>query len=189
MKKDLNKAKEFINRAKKKPAVFLDRDGVINKDLGYVYKYKNFIWMRNIKRLIKLSNDNNYYVFVVSNQSGIGRGYYKNSDLKILNSKINNELRMIGANIDDFFHAPYYEKSILYDFTKKDFLDRKPNIGMFLKCIKKWNIDVKKSIILGDKETDMIFAKKAKIKNRIFCTKDINVYSAFLKFINIINGK
>ena len=186
--KDLKKAPQFLKKVQKKPALFLDRDGVINKDLGYVHKYSNFIWLKNIKKIIKFANDNNYYVFVVSNQSGIGRGYYTKNHVDLLHVKINEELRKTGAHIDSFYYAPYYKGSKIYNFTKKDFLKRKPNTGMILECMDKWNIDIKKSIVMGDQESDMLLAKNIKIKNRILVSKDINTYKEFIK-INKMHNK
>ena len=78
-----------------RPAAFLDRDGVINEDYGYVHKKKNFVWKKGIFNLIKLFNDNNYYVFVISNQSGIGRGYYKTSDVNDLHNWVQKKLIFI----------------------------------------------------------------------------------------------
>lgn len=189
VKKDLKKSSKFLKLVQKKPALFLDRDGVINKDLGYVHKYKNFIWLKNIKKLIKFANDNNYYVFVLTNQSGIGRGYYTKKDVDILHKKVNEELIKIGAHIDDFFCAPYFKDSKIYKFKKKDFLMRKPNIGMMLECKKKWDINIKKSILIGDQENDMLLAKKSKIKNRILVSKDVNIYKKFLKIFKSVNSR
>ena len=188
VKKDLKKSSKFLKLVQKKPALFLDRDGVINKDLGYVHKYKNFIWLKDIKKLIKFANDNNYYVFVLTNQSGIGRGYYTKKDVDILHEKVNEELIKIGAHIDDFFCAPYFKDSKIYKFKKKDFLMRKPNIGMMLECKKKWDINIKKSILIGDQENDMLLAKKSKIKNRILVSKDVNIYKKFLKIFKSVNS-
>mgnify|MGYP000899189278 FL=1 len=162
---------------------------MINKDLGYVHKYKNFIWLKNIKKLIKFSKENNYYVFVLTNQSGIGRGYYTKKDVDILHKKVNEELIKIGAHIDDFFCAPYFKDSKIYKFKKKDFLMRKPNIGMMLECKKKWDINIKKSILIGDQENDMLLAKKSKIKNRILVSKDVNIYKNFLKIFKSVNSR
>ena len=189
VKKDLKKCSKFLKLVQKKPALFLDRDGVINKDLGYVHKYKNFIWLKDIKKIIKFANDNNYYVFVLTNQSGIGRGYYTKKDVDMLHEKVNEELIKIGAHIDEFFCAPYFKDSKIYKFTKKDFLMRKPNIGMMLECKKKWDININKSILIGDQENDILLAKKSKIKNRILVGKDVIIYKKFLKIFNSVNRK
>ena len=81
---DFKKSHKKIIRSSRRPAAFLDRDGVINEDFGYVHKIKQFKWKNGIFKLIKFLNDNNYYVFVISNQSGIGRGYYTEKDVNNL---------------------------------------------------------------------------------------------------------
>ena len=169
--KDLNRASKFLKNVQKKPSIFLDRDGVINKNLGYVHKKKNFIWRKGIFKFIKNLNDNNYYIFVVSNQSGIGRGYYTEKDLEKLNSWINFTLYKKGAHIDEFFHAPYFKNSNNKKFRKFSNL-RKPNTGMIDLAKKKWKIDLKKSILIGDKLSDKQTAIKSKINYKIFNFSD-----------------
>jgi D,D-heptose 1,7-bisphosphate phosphatase len=162
--KDIRKINSFFNNKLKKNSFFLDRDGIINKDTGYVHKTNQIIWGKNIFRAVKLLNDKNYYVFVVTNQSGIGRGYYSEGDVRHLHQWINR--KMIGnlCHIDDFFFSPFYKFSSKANYrSKKFFLDRKPNIGMFLKAKKKWNINLKKTIMIGDQNTDKDFAKKSGI--------------------------
>jgi D-glycero-D-manno-heptose 1,7-bisphosphate phosphatase len=144
-------------------AVFLDRDGVINKDLGYVHKIDEFIWLPGVKHGIKILKENGYLVIVISNQSGIGRGFYSSKDLKKLNFYINTQLKKIGTKIDAFYHCSYHPKFGLGAFKKSSF-NRKPNPGMFLKAKKKYKIDFKKSFFIGDQLSDKAAAKKAKIK-------------------------
>ena len=152
-----------INHFTKKPAVFLDRDGVINYDYGYVYKKKNFIWKKNVFEAIKYLNDKNYYVFIISNQSGIGRGYYSIHDVEKLHYWLRDTLRKKSAHIDDIFYASFYANSKL-KFTKKERLLRKPNIGMINNANKIWNIDMKNSYVVGDSIVDKNLASNAKLK-------------------------
>jgi D,D-heptose 1,7-bisphosphate phosphatase len=161
--KDLDNAENFLMKFYKKKAVFLDRDGVIIKDYGYVYKITDITYINNIFNIIKFLNDNNYYVFVVTNQSGVGRGYYTSKAVNKLHKKINNDLSKYDAHIDEFVYAPYFYNSKI-KFTKKDELMRKPNKGMISYLFKKWEIDKKKSLIVGDKECDKKLAKNCKIK-------------------------
>tara|TARA_B110000902_G_C14250465_1_gene565903 strand:+ start:705 stop:1898 length:1194 start_codon:yes stop_codon:yes gene_type:complete len=169
--KDLSKAEKFLKRVINKKAIFLDRDGVINKNLGYVHKKNNFIWRKGIFKFIKELNDKNYYVFVVTNQSGIGRGYYTEKDLEKLNYWINNTLYKKGAHIDEFFHAPYFKHSLIKKFRKFLHL-RKPNTGMIDLAKKKWKINLKNSILIGDQISDKQTAINAKIKYKIINFSD-----------------
>ena len=149
-----------------KPASFLDRDGVINKEKGYVYKIEEFEWDEGSKEAIKFLNEKNYYVFIVTNQSGIARGYYEEEDVIRLHNYINNELSKFGAHIDEFFYSPYHP-----DFNER-FSNlahlRKPDIGMLSMAEKKWNIDKSKSFMIGDKETDIQCAKNYGIKGYLY---------------------
>jgi len=148
------------------PAAFLDRDGVINKEKGYVYKVDDFEWIEGSKESIKYLNDNGYYVFVVTNQSGIARGYYSEKDVIFLHKYINDELKNINAHIDEFFFSPYHP-----DNTKKySHLShlRKPEVGMLDMAASKWKIDKPKSFLIGDKKTDIECAEKFFIRGHLF---------------------
>ena len=150
----------------RKPASFLDRDGVINVEKGYIYKIYDFEWIAGAKNTIKRLNDNNFYVFVVTNQSGISKGLYTESDVAKLHEYINKELETIDAHIDDFFYSPYHP-----DFPDR-YVDlsnlRKPDIGMLEMAEKKWDFDKSKSFLIGDKETDLSCADKYGIKGYLF---------------------
>ena len=150
----------------RKPASFLDRDGVINVEKGYIYKISDFEWIAGAKNTIKRLNDNNFYVFVVTNQSGISKGLYTESDVAKLHEYINKELETIDAHIDDFFYSPYHPDfpDLYVDLSNL----RKPDIGMLEMAEKKWDFDKSKSFLIGDKETDLNCADKYGIKGYLF---------------------
>ena len=122
----------------KKPAAFLDRDGTLNLDKGYVHSIGNFEWLKESKEAIKLLNDNNYYVIVITNQSGIARGYYNDKDVSKLHNYMNIQLKKINAHIDDFFYSPYHPQGLTNNYDHLVNL-RKPNIGMLELAQKKWD--------------------------------------------------
>jgi len=169
-----------IDHFTKRPAIFLDRDGVINYDYGYVYKKNNFILKKKVIEAIKYLNNKKYSVFIISNQSGVGRGYYSTEDVDKLHYWLRNKLRERGAHIDDIFYAPFYDKSKL-KFTKKDRLLRKPNTGMINKANKNWNIDMKNSYVVGDSRADKDLARNAKLKY-----VNVNDNSNLLSIVNKI---
>lgn len=150
--------KKFINKA-----VFFDRDGVINYDFGYVHKIKNFKFKKKVFEAIKYLNENNYLVIIVTNQSGIGRGFYSKKDLLILHNWIKKEFKKNGAHIDDIYYAPYYKFSKKY-FSYKEKMRRKPNKGMILEAKKKWLINMNESFMIGDRDIDKKLAFNAKLK-------------------------
>lgn len=164
-----------------KPAIFLDRDGVINIDDGYVYKISDFKWIEGAKEAIKYINNLGYYVIVITNQSGISRGYYSENDVIKLHNYINEKLKEVDANIDDFFYSPFHPDGIVSEYKKKSNL-RKPDTGMLELACKKWPILIKDSIFIGDNQTDMQCAKNFGIKGYLYDTKKINLFN-FIKEI------
>ena len=164
-----------------KPAVFLDRDGVINKEKGFVHKISDFEWIEGSIECIKFLNNNNYHVFVITNQSGIARGFYSEKDVIYLHKFINKELEKNNAHIDEFFISPYHP-----DFPEK-FNNlahfRKPDIGMLELEEKKWLIKKNKSFLIGDRKSDILCANKFGIKGYLF--KGGNLLN-FVKKIQII---
>ena len=146
-----------------KKAVFLDRDGVINYDFGYVHKISDFKWKKKVFEAIKYLNKKNFLVIIITNQSGIGRGYYTYKDVTKLHLWMKKKLSERGAIINDIFFAPYYKYSKKKYFSK-DRLMRKPNVGMLSLAKNKWSIDFSKSFIVGDSISDKKLAKNAKIK-------------------------
>ena len=147
----------------KNKALFLDRDGVINKNYGYVFSTKNFVWLKYVKKAIKYAYNKKYLIIVITNQSGVARGLYSENDIKKLHDKINKDLKKINCKIHDFFYCPYHPKYGNEKYRKNSYL-RKPNPGMILKAVRKWNIDLSKSVMIGDKKIDMIAAKRSNLK-------------------------
>tara|TARA_B100001057_G_scaffold183517_1_gene184199 strand:- start:314 stop:811 length:498 start_codon:yes stop_codon:yes gene_type:complete len=150
-----------------KPAIFLDRDGVINIDKGYVYKIADFEWIQDAKKAIKYMKEKNYYVFVVTNQSGISRGYYNERDVEILHNHINKELRKISTKIDEFFYSPYHPDIANLKYENLQHL-RKPNTGMLELAQKKWKFDKNNTFMIGDSVSDIECANNFGIKGYLF---------------------
>ena len=154
---------------------FLDRDGVINSNKlnkGYIGSLKYFKWISGAIKAIKFLNEKNYKVVVVTNQSGVARGFFTIKDVKKIHSYIQKKLNENDAKIDGFYFCPFHKDGIIKRF-KKDSLLRKPNIGMFLLAKKKWNVERKNSFMIGDQKTDIEFAKKAKISGYLFNEKNL----------------
>tara|TARA_B100001093_G_scaffold342444_1_gene327288 strand:- start:1440 stop:2603 length:1164 start_codon:yes stop_codon:yes gene_type:complete len=162
----LRKLPKFINKIFTKPALFLDRDGVINKDTGYVFEKNRFIWRKNIINFIKKYNKKNFYIFIITNQSGIGRGYYKEKDMLKLHSWMVDKIRSHGGNIDRIYFAPYFKDSKVNKYRLQKNL-RKPNIGMIQRAREEFCVKMSQSFLIGDSQTDKQTAINAKIKFRI----------------------
>jgi D-glycero-D-manno-heptose 1,7-bisphosphate phosphatase len=143
-----------------KPAVFLDRDGVLNVDHGYVSDRKNFQWIPGSIEAVKALNDAGYHVFVATNQSGIARGLYAEEDMQALHDYMAQELKSSGAHIDDWRHCPFHPEGIIPHFRRNSDW-RKPGCGMIEDLMKMWPVEQKKSFLIGDKETDLQAARNA----------------------------
>ena len=151
---------------------FLDRDGVINQDKGYISKISDFKIYPGVGKAISLLNKKNYLVIIITNQSGIGRGLIKIKELKNIHNHLRKKIKKYGGKIDDIFYCPFHPEFGKGKYKKKS-NDRKPGDGMIRKAIKKWKINSKDSFMIGDKTSDKLAAKKAKIK--FFYKKEKNL--------------
>jgi D-glycero-D-manno-heptose 1,7-bisphosphate phosphatase len=139
-------------------AAFLDRDGVINEDFGYVGSIDRFEFKEGIFELLKLLQDLGYELFIVTNQSGIARGYYSESDFLKLMDWVKEKLKKEKIKIKDIAFCPHHP-----DITGECEC-RKPKPGMILDLAKRYSIDLKNSIMIGDSDSDMEACKKACLK-------------------------
>ncbi len=151
----------------KNKAVFFDRDGVLNHDLGYIYKIQDFFWMEGAKEAIALCKSKDYKVFVVTNQSGIARGLYKEEDVQKLHNFMLEELQKSGTSIDDFAYCPHHPEGKVEEYTRKCEC-RKPSAGMILTLAQKHNIDLSQSFMLGDHPRDVEAAQNAGMQGYLF---------------------
>ena len=144
-----------------KKAVFFDRDGVLNVDKSYHYKIETFEWIHGAKEAIKFLNNLEFLVIVITNQSGVSRGYYSEKQVIILHEWMNKDLRNCNAEINDFFYSTELP-------SKNKKTRRKPNPAMINEAIIKYSIDRKKSFMIGDKQSDVEAAQNAFIKGYLF---------------------
>ena len=163
LKKNLKKSSKLLKGFFKIKAVIFDRDGTLNKNLGYVEKIDRFKWLEGSIETIKFLNYFNIKVVVATNQSGIGRNYYSMKDFKELNKKIQIKLNKNDAHIDKIYCAPYYKYSKFKKY-RKGYNMRKPNNGMILKAMKKYNLNKNNCFMIGDKTLDKMAAEYAGIK-------------------------
>jgi D-glycero-D-manno-heptose 1,7-bisphosphate phosphatase len=143
-----------------KPALFLDRDGVINVDHGYVCKADDFHFVEGIFELVAEANRAGYWVVVVTNQAGIGRGYYSEADFHDLTEWMKMRFVEHGAHIDAVYFCPFHPEHGIGEF-RKDSNCRKPAPGMLLQAGYDLSIDFEKSILVGDKSSDMAAGQAA----------------------------
>lgn len=171
--------------------LFLDRDGVINKDIGYVYKPEDIEFIPGIFQLCQAFQKNGYIIIIVTNQSGIARGFYSEDNLHKLNNWLQQIFNQQHITITDILHCPHHP-----DITGPCEC-RKPEPGMLLTAIKKYRIAPQFSMMIGDKESDMIAASKAGIPTRVLLLEDQKKQtslatlqvSSLIEIINTLNTK
>jgi D-glycero-D-manno-heptose 1,7-bisphosphate phosphatase len=154
---------------------FLDRDGVVNSshyNKGYIGSLKYFKWVPGAIKAIKFLKEKKYKVVIVTNQSGVARGFFKIKDVQKIHFFIQKKLKNHDVKIDAFYFCPFHKDGIVKRYRKDSYL-RKPKIGMFRLAQKKWNIDKKNSFMIGDQITDLEFAERAKIQGYLFDQKDL----------------
>jgi D,D-heptose 1,7-bisphosphate phosphatase len=158
-KKNLLKLRKKLK--KKIPGLFLDRDGTINKDNGYTYKTKDLKIILKTIKYIKKNTDKR--IFVITNQSGIARGYFTTIQMYKFYRKLKKNLIKKKIYINDYQWCPHHPNAKIKKY-KKNCNRRKPNNKMIEDLIKKWNIERKKSVMIGNSDTDYLAAKKSRIK-------------------------
>ncbi len=151
------------SKKNQKRAIFLDRDGIINVDHGYVSQIKDFEFNEGIFEVLRSLQSKGFLLIVVTNQSGIGRGYYTEEEYMKLTSYYVEELMNEGIKIDAVYHCPHA--------PEEKCKCRKPQSGMLKAAKKQFNIDMKNSWMIGDKESDMLAGKNAGVENRVYVSE------------------
>ena len=160
-----------------KKALFLDRDGVINIDYGYVHKIENFKFFDGIFDIVRYFQNRDYYIFIVTNQSGIERGYYTTEDYKILTLWMLKQFQKEKITINKVAFCPY--------LTGKNSKCRKPNRGMIDTILSEFDVDLNNSIMIGDKPSDIDMAINVGIKETIYISsKSLGRESLYFDSIN-----
>lgn len=169
----LAEARKEIPRRRPRPAVFFDRDGVLNQDKGYTCRVEDLRWIAGAIETIKRFNDIGALVFVVTNQAGIARGYYTSAEADRFHAAMAADLARAGAHIDAFYICPYHPQAKIEAYSHPDHPERKPNPGMILKALAEWPIDRGRCVLIGDQESDMEAARRAGIEGVLFTGHDL----------------
>ncbi len=144
----------ILKRSIMRKCIFLDRDGNINVEKDYLYRVEDFEFEPGALEAIKIFKDLGYLVAVVTNQSGVARGYYTEEDVQNLHKYLEKKSKEAGGNIDAFYYCPHHPEKGIGEY-KKDCDCRKPGPGMFLKAQKELGIDFDRSLVVGDKLSDV----------------------------------
>tara|TARA_Y100000389_G_C17447386_1_gene512450 strand:- start:436 stop:1635 length:1200 start_codon:yes stop_codon:yes gene_type:complete len=179
--KKASEAKWEVNRK----AVIFDRDGTLNEDNGYTYKKADLKWKPGAKSLIKYLNDENYLVFVATNQAGIAKGYYTEKDMHLFHKEMSSQLRQEASHINKFYFCPFHKYATIKEY-KADSNYRKPKIGMLKDIHSEWNLSKDNMVLIGDRDTDIECADNYKIKSILYNGTDnlLDIKDSICKIIN-----
>lgn len=169
----LEQARADIPARWRRPALFLDRDGVINEDKGYTHRVDDLKFVDGAIDMIRQVNDAGALVIVVTNQAGVAHGYYEWSDVDTFHDAITDALNKNGAFVDAFYSCPFHPAATVSAYLHPDHPNRKPNPGMINQALRDWPILPERSVLIGDKESDVIAAQRAGIEGLLFEGTDL----------------
>lgn len=157
-------------------AVFLDRDGVLNVDHGYVHDPARLDWIEGAREAVAAMTRAGLTVLVVTNQSGIGRGYFDEAALERFHAAMQAQLADVGGRIDAFYYCPFHETAVVEAYRVANHPDRKPNPGMILRAAAEHDIDPARSFLIGDRDSDMEAARRAGVEGLMFEGGDLDAF-------------
>lgn len=160
---NLKKAKTLFDKNFTKPAIFLDRDGTINEDIGYLHEFRDFKLKKNILKLLKYLSKRKVYLFIVTNQAGIGKKIFTLKQFINFQKEFKHFFSNHNIYFDEVIFCPYHIDAKIKKYKKKS-LYRKPGNLMVESILKRWNINKRKSLFIGDKKKDQLCAKKSNLK-------------------------
>ena len=169
---DAARAGVLLPAWQRKPAVFFDRDGVLNFDSGYVDAPDRWDWITGAREAVKYCNDRGYLVLVVTNQSGIGRGYYTEAQYQALMAWAKAQLRERGAHIDAAYHCPHHPEAAIAAY-RRSCTCRKPGPGLFDQAFRDWPVDRSRSLCIGDSVRDLEAARARGLAAHLFTGADL----------------
>jgi D-glycero-D-manno-heptose 1,7-bisphosphate phosphatase len=169
-----------VRYMKKQPAVFLERDGVLNVDRGYICLRRELEWIPGAIEAIQLLNERGYYVFVATNQSGIARGFFREEDVYDFHCYMEDEVEKHDAMIHSFYVCPHHPEGRILEYAAVCNC-RKPLSGLIGQACQEWAVDLDRSFLIGNHERDLAAANSAGIPGYLFFEE--NLYDFVLEVL------
>jgi D-glycero-D-manno-heptose 1,7-bisphosphate phosphatase len=164
---DFEISQDFVPKLVRRGAVFFDRDGVINADVNYAHRPDQIQWINGSIAAIKAVNDRGLFAFVVTNQAGVARGLYQEEDVRALHVWMQDQFKQQGAHIDCFEYSPFHPDGIVERYALQSAC-RKPGTGMIDRLVERFQVDLSRSCLIGDRDSDMGAAAAAGINGLLF---------------------
>ena len=172
---DLSRADVELNQRLTRPAVFFDRDGVLNHDSGYTFEASKLQWIEGAREAVKAVNDAGCFAFVVTNQSGVARGLYEESHVQALHRWMADEMAAVGAHIDAFEYCPDHPDGTIARYRRVSDR-RKPGPGMITDLLGRFPVHAEASMLIGDKASDLDAAQAAGLKGHLFSGGNLETF-------------
>ncbi len=161
-----------------RPAVFLDRDGVLIEDSGYPYRDEDLILIPGAVDAVRAINAAGWLSVIVTNQSGVARGLFSEDRMHAFNALLVERLGTLGARIDAVYACPFHAEAVDPAYFHPDHPDRKPNPGMILRAGTEHDIDLSRSVLIGDRDSDTEAARRAEVTGYLFPGGDLSDFVA-----------
>ena len=172
---DFARADVELTEQLRRPAVFFDRDGVLNHDSGYTFEAGKLQWIEGAREAVKAVNDAGYFAFVVTNQSGVARGFYEESHVHALHRWMADEMAAIGAHIDAFEYCPDHPDGTVERYRRVNDR-RKPGAGMITDLLARFPVNADKSLLVGDNPSDLEAARAAGLQGHLFSGGNLEAF-------------
>lgn len=169
----LAQARRDLAWRRRRPTVFFDRDGVLNQDRGYTWLPEDLEFMPGAIEAVRAVNDAGALAIVVTNQAGVARGYFQPEAVDAFHAAMQERLSEQGAHIDAFYSCPFHADATVAQWRHPDHPDRKPNPGMILRAMDEWPVDRTRSVLVGDKQSDLDAAERAGIAGILYAGGEV----------------
>ena len=151
---------------------------MLNEDVGFPHRVEDLRWNPGAREAVRLANEAGWWVFVVTNQSGVARGLFGPEAVETFHGAMTEQLAHAGARIDAFYSCPFHPEAVTPEWRHPDHPDRKPNPGMLLRAMAEHPVDRRRSLLIGDRASDLEAARRAGVQGLLYEGGDLSIMVA-----------